>query len=217
MNRSDPGGPSRALAQMDRLGEAVDQVGLGSGIDRGGTGSSPDHPHPRDTLDRVRIRAHGDVLVGVLADDQQADRALGMLRRAGFGPGQLGLAVCCGTLVRTSGSLAVAGCADAGPFAALVAMGIPAAEAGTYQRAFEACRAIVTVRAGARVQEGLALLHATADLRRAPLVIDPRPVKPQPADRHRQPGRTHGPHRPAASGQPAGRPRMPGGRRAGTP
>ena len=91
----------------------------------------------------MRIRAHGEVVAGVLADDQQADQGLGSLRRAGFGPGQLGLAVCCGTLVRTSGVLAVAGCADAGPFAALVALGIPAAEAATYQQAFEACRAIV--------------------------------------------------------------------------
>src|ERR687883_462770 len=48
-------------------------------------------------------------------------------------PTQLGLAVCCGTLVHTAGALAVAGCADGGPFAALVAMGLPAVEAGTYQ------------------------------------------------------------------------------------
>ena len=119
-------------------------------------------------------------------------------------------------LVHTSGSLAVAGCADGGPFEALVALGIPAAEAATYQRAFEACRAIVTVCAGARVQEGLALLHAAADLRRAPLVIDPRPIQPQPADRRQQPARPHGRRRQAASAQPVGRPRMPGGRRAGT-
>ena len=216
MNRSDPGGPSRALARMGRLGEAVDQVGLGSGIDRGGTGSSPDHPHPRDSLERVRIHAHGEVVVGVLADDQQADQALGVLRRAGFDPGHLGLAVCCGTLVRTSGSLAVAGCADGGPFEALVALGIPAAEAATYQQAFEACRAIVTVCAGARVQAGLALLHAAADLRRAPLVVDPRPIQPKPADRRQQQARPQGPRRQAASGQPASRPRGPGSRQAGT-
>ena len=214
MNRSDPGGPSRALARMGRLGEAVDQVGLGSGIDRGGTGSSPDHPHPRDSLERVRIHAHGEVVVGVLADDQQADQALGVLRRAGFDPGHLGLAVCCGTVVHTAGALAVGGCADGGPFEALVALGIPAAEAATYQQAFEACRAIVTVRTRGRVHDGLALLHA-AELRRAPLVVDPRPIQPKPADRRQQPARPHGRRRQAASGQPAGRPRMPGSRRAG--
>jgi hypothetical protein len=118
--------------------------------------------------------------------------------------------------VHTAGALAVAGCADGGPFAALVAMGLPAVEAGTYQQAFEACGAIVTVRAGARVQAGLALLHAAAALRRAPLVIDPRPIQPQPADRRRQPARPHGRRGQAASGQPAGRPRVPGSWRAGT-
>jgi hypothetical protein len=189
--RRQPGSRSRAEEQMDRLAEAVDQVGIGSGVDRGGTGSYPDHRHPRDPLHRVRIRAHGEVVVGVLADELQADQALGLLRQAGFGPGQLGLAVCCGTLVRTAGPLA--GRADTGPFEALLALGIPATEASTCQQAFEACHAIVAVRAGARVHEGLALLHAAAEPRRAPVVIDPHPIEPQPADRpDSQPARQGG-------------------------
>ena len=189
--RRQPGSRSRAEEQMDRLAEAVDQVGIGSGVDRGGTGSYPDHRHPRDPLHRVRIRAHGEVVVGVLADELQADQALGLLRQAGFGPGQLGLAVCCGTLVRTAGPLA--GRADTGPFEALLALGIPATEASTCQQAFEACHAIVAVRAGTRVHEGLALLHAAAEPRRAPVVIDPHPIEPQPADRpDSQPARQGG-------------------------
>ncbi len=52
---------------MERLGEAVDQVGLGSGIDLGAH-RQPSQPRaPLGAHGAATMGSHGDVLVGVLA------------------------------------------------------------------------------------------------------------------------------------------------------
>jgi hypothetical protein len=138
--------PTNSEHRSTALAEAIDEVGVGSGIDIGGTGTRGGRPPGRPVWVKPQVHAYPNLVVAVFPSDAQAEQGLRALRNAGFGPSQVGLVARDGELTHTSGVLA--GCADSGPFDALVELGVPGDAARLYQQSFEACQAIVAVPTG---------------------------------------------------------------------
>jgi hypothetical protein len=174
------GGSSRA---PDALDVAVNQVGLGSGIDKGGTGSVGAPPRANPVWCTAQVHAYAEVIVAVFPTSQEAQRGADQLRQAGFAAEQCGLVVRDGPLTQADGLLARGGCADHGPLDALRRLGVPGEAARLYQQTFDACQAVLVVRATGRADQAASLLRQLAKVEAAHAVIDPRPVPRQAADR----------------------------------
>jgi hypothetical protein len=186
--------PTRSSSRApDALDVAVNQVGIGSGIDTGGTGSGPPPPAPRPVWSEPRVHAYAEVLVAVLPTREAAEAALERLRVAGVSAEQCGLVVRTGTLTHARGLLARAGCADTGPFEALRQLGVPDQTACRYQQTFEAGQAVVAVRPTEATERALSTLQQVVGMDTRQGLIDARPVERRPADR------------PAARGRPGRR------------
>ena len=167
----------------DALDVAVNQVGIGSGIDKGGTGDFVAPPLANPVWCTPQVHAYTDVIVAVFPTSEEAERGSDELRKAGFAAEQCGLVVRDGPLTQADGLLARGGCADHGPFDALRRLGVPGEAARLYLQTFEACQAVLVVRATGRADQAASVLQQLAKLDAAHAVIDPRPVQRQPADR----------------------------------
>jgi hypothetical protein len=171
---------NRTQAQ-DALDLVVNEVGIGSGIDQGGTGSRALPPAPPPVWSAPQVHAYAEILVAVFPTGEAADAVLERLRAAGVGAEQCGCVARSGPLTHASGLLARAGCADCGPVEALSQAGVPSETASLYQQAFEAGQAVVAVRPTRGADQAALQQVLEADAR--PRLIDPRPLERQPADR----------------------------------
>jgi hypothetical protein len=169
---------------MGAIGDAVDEVGIASGIAIGGTGRRT------SALDLGRHTAIGvgtgrgdvvttaatssNVAIGSFEEHEQGERALAELQRLGFRGDQVGLARDDGVLIEQGDVLATADVADRGLFTVLAEMGVPEPEARYYEQEFEACCTIVTVTAPGRAQEAAAVLHRYGGMVRPE--VDQRPM-----------------------------------------
>ena len=97
-------------------------------------------------------------LVRVFDECDAAEQALIALREVGFRYDQIGLAQCSGEVTEQEDALATAHIDERGLFAVLVEMGVSEQEARFYDREFEACRAIVTVKPEDRAEDAVAVL-----------------------------------------------------------
>jgi hypothetical protein len=170
---------------MGAIGDAVDEVGIASGIDIGGTGRRSGTPELGKHIgagDRMTGRGHvtstgsssADFAIGSFEEYAQGERALAELQRLGFRGNQVGLAMDDGVLIEQEDVLAAADVADRGLFTVLVEMGVPEAEARYYEREFEARCTIVTAKAPGRAQEAAAVLHRHGGMVRPEIAVDHR-------------------------------------------
>ncbi len=181
----------------DALDVAENRVGIGSGIDRGGTAS----PHPSPPLRspvgcEPQLHAYTDVVVVVFDTSDSAEAAVELLCNKGFSAGECGLVVRDGPLTHARGLLARAGCADGDAVEALTRLGVPEEAARQYQQAFDAWQPVLLVRAPACLSRAVSALQQAARPDRLQALIDPRPLQRQLADRpdaRRQPGRSRAP------------------------
>jgi hypothetical protein len=137
---------SNSTQAQDALDLVVNEVGISSGIDQGGTGSQlvPAVPRPRRSAPQVHVYA--DVVLAIFPTGEAAEAGLERLRAAGVGAEECGCVARSGPLTHACGLLARAGCADCGPVETLSQAGVPTATACEYQQAFEAGQAVVAVR-----------------------------------------------------------------------
>ena len=168
---------------QDALDLVVNEVGIGSGIDQGGTGSQPLPPVPRPVWSTPQVHAYAEVVVAVFPVGEAVEAGLERLRAAGVGAEQCGCVVRSGPLTHARGLLARAGCADCGPVAALSRAGVPGETARLYQQAFEAGQAVVAVRPTRGADRAVSTLQQVVAADTRPGLIDPRPLERQPADR----------------------------------
>ena len=168
---------------QDALDLVVNEVGIGSGIDQGGTGSRPLPPVPRPVWSTPQVHAYAEVLVAVFPTGEAAEAGLKRLQAAGLGAEQCGCVARSGPLTHASGLLARAGCADCGPVEALRQAGVPGETARLYQQAFEAGQAVVAVRATQGADRAVSTLQQVVEADTRQNLIDPRPLERQPADR----------------------------------
>jgi hypothetical protein len=105
---------SSSTQAQDALDLVVNEVGIGSGIDQGGTGSRHLPPVPRPVWSTPQVHAYAEVVVAVFPTGETAEAGLERLRAAGVGAEQCGCVVRSGPLTHARGLLARAGCADDG-------------------------------------------------------------------------------------------------------
>jgi hypothetical protein len=168
---------------QDALDVAVNQVGIGSGIDKGGTGDLLAPPLASPVWRTAQVHVYTDVIVAVFPVSKAAERGSDELRKAGFNDEQCGLVVRDGPLTHTRGLLARTGCADNGPFDALRRLGVPGEAAQLYQQTFEACQAVLVVHATGCADKAVRVLQQITKLDAVQALIDPRPLERRLADR----------------------------------
>jgi len=149
----------RAIEQLKRAGFTEREIGVTARDMEG---------HDIDVADGdKKTHAKEGAIAGVAAGaGVGALWGLGIL--AGVLPG-IGTAIAGGTLAAILSS-AAAGAATAGVAGSLIGLGIPEDEAKYYDREFQAGRVVVTVDAGARLQEAQMILvqHSGYDMASAP-------------------------------------------------
>lgn len=142
---------SKAEQAVEALGQAgFSRDMIGVAIRQGHSGSLPDHTG--DTMAEeggVAGAITGGMMGGLLGAGAVA---------AGLIPG-IGPAIGAGILAAAFAGGAAAGAAAGGLLGALTGLGIPEEEAQYYQTEFEAGRTIVTVKAGERHDEAVAILR----------------------------------------------------------
>jgi hypothetical protein len=168
---------------QDALDLVVNEVGIGSGIDQGGTGSGLLSPVSRPAWSTPQVHAYAKVVVAVFPTGEAAEAGLERLQAAGVSADQCGCVVRSGALTHARGLLARAGCADRGPVEALSRVGVPGETARLYQQAFEAGQAVVAVRPTRGAERVVSTLQQVAGADARSGLIDPRPLERQPADR----------------------------------
>jgi hypothetical protein len=168
---------------QDALDVVVNEVGIGSGIAKGGTGSFAARPVAGPVWRTPWVDTYTDVIVAVFPTSKEAEGGSDELRKAGFDAEHCGLLVRDGPLTCAWGLLARAGCADNGPFDLLRRLEVPEEEARLYQHTFEAGQAVLVVRAAGRADKAVRVLREIAEVGSVQMVIDPRPLQRQPADR----------------------------------
>jgi rhodanese-related sulfurtransferase len=150
------GQANRAIEALHRAGFSNEQVGFvarhsntmpGSA---GSPGYAPDDVAAGEPSPQAEATAAGAISGGVLGGILGAAAALLI---PGFGP-----AIAGGVLAATLGGIAI-GAVAGGLIGALTSMGIPEEEARYYQDELHAGRIIVTVNAGNRMAEALAILR----------------------------------------------------------
>jgi hypothetical protein len=167
--------PDGTQAQ-DALDLVVNEVGIGSGIDQGGTGSGPVTALPPPVWSTPQVHAYAEVVVAVFPTGEAAEAVLDRLRAAGVGAEQCGCVARTGPLTHASGLLARAGCADGGPVEALSPVGVPSETARLYQRAFEAGQAVITVRPTGGTDQAVSALQQVVDAEAPPGLNRPSPA-----------------------------------------
>lgn len=167
---------NRTQAQ-DAVDVVVNEVGIGSGIDQGGTGSRPLPPVPRPVWSTPQVHAYADIVVAVFPTGEAADAVLDRLRAAGVGAEQCGCVARSGPMTHASGLLARAGCADSGPVEALSQLSVPSESARLYQQAFEAGQAVVAVRPTRGADQAVSALQQVVEADARPGLIDRRPLE----------------------------------------
>ena len=149
--------PTRSSTRaQDALDVAVNQVGIGSGTDQGGTGSRPLPPGPGPVWSTPQVHAYAEVVVAAVFPTPEAADA---------------------------GLLAHAGCANDGPFAVLKQLGVPDEPARLYQQTFEAGQAVVAVQPTQRANQAVSALRQAVRVETRPGLIDARPLERPRADR----------------------------------
>ena len=78
--------------RMDAMGDAVDQVGIGSGADQGGTGGQSSSRPANPVWCGPQVHAYQEAVVAVFPEAEQAEAALTTLQQAGLAADQVGLA-----------------------------------------------------------------------------------------------------------------------------
>ena len=191
------------MQRMAAMGDAVDQVGIGSGVDVGGAGSQSSRPTARPVWCEPQFHTYETVVAAVFPNAEQADAALAALQQAGLVADQVGLAARTETLTRATGLLTLS-TAEQDLFDTLVELGIPGDAARLYQQSFDAWQAILAARTAGHSVDVVGVLQGSVG---AQLPIDAQPLGRQVADRLSE--------TPAGGSQPAGGERAP--ERAPTP
>jgi hypothetical protein len=168
---------------QDALDLVVNEVGISSGIDLGGTGSQLVPAVPRLPLSTPHVHAYAEVVVAIFPTGEAAEAGLERLRASGVGAEQCGCVARSGPITHACGLLARGGCADCGPVETLSQAGVPAASASEYQQAFEAGQAVVAVRPSQGADQAVSTLQQVVLAETRQTLIDPLPVERQPVDR----------------------------------
>jgi crotonobetainyl-CoA:carnitine CoA-transferase CaiB-like acyl-CoA transferase len=161
-------------AMMNAMGEAVDQVGIASGADQGGTGTEAS-ARGRPSGQAPHVRDYGEVLVAALAEDR-ADELVAALQQAGVPVDQVGLAARAGAVMRRTGLLGATSGAEDDLADALARLGVPADPARQYEQLYAAGQTIVAVRAEGRAKPLLRLVRSTLGVK-SPASRRQRPVR----------------------------------------
>jgi hypothetical protein len=185
---------------MAAMGDVVDQVGIGSGVEQGGTGSQSSRPTAHPVWCEPQFHTYESVVAAVFPNAQQAEAALSGLQHAGLVADQVGLAARSETLTRATGLLALSS-AEQDLFDALVELGIPGDAARLYHQSFDAGQAILAARTAGHGVDVVGVLQESLGRTATQLPIDAQPLERQVTDRA---GETR-----ARGSRPAGRQRGP--------
>jgi CBS domain-containing protein len=147
----------RAIDELSQAGFSKEQIGL---VMRDSLERKPSEHHHKETH-AAEGAVTGALGGGVLGGVAGYLVAIGALTIPGIGPVLAGgaLAEALGVVAGTAAVAAGIGAAAGGLVGVLVGMGIPEEEARHFERGFGAEQALVTVKAGDRIMEALAIME----------------------------------------------------------